>query len=78
MLLTLDEPSRPMRQEAAEAGHYRSEGWGRDFPRIQLCTVGDLLAGAKPDLPPARRTFQQAERIRVGQALQPTLLDSSG
>ena len=46
------------RQEAASAGFYESP-WGR-HPRIQLLTVGELLAGKRIDYP------QTAERIRAG------------
>lgn len=63
LFITLEPTTRPMRDAAAEAEPYYSPYWGRPYPGIQLMTVADLLAGAKPDLPPTRRTFQQAERI---------------
>ena len=54
VLLTLDEPTQPMRTEAASAGFYTSP-WG-SHPRLQIVTVGDLLAGARIDMPPIRQT----------------------
>ncbi len=39
---TLEEPSRPMLTEAASAGYYRSPGWGRDYPRIQILTIAGI------------------------------------
>jgi site-specific DNA-methyltransferase (adenine-specific) len=56
VLITLEEPSRPMRSEAAGAGSYESPGWGRRYPRLQILTVAELLAGRSIDMPPARHT----------------------
>ena len=74
LLITLEPPSAPMRQEAVAAGFYESEGWGRQFPKVQIVTIGELLAGKRPELPPARQTFQQAEFIG-DPVLQPYLLE---
>ncbi len=45
----------PMRTEAASAGFYQSPPWG-NHPKIQLVTVGQLLAGHKLDMPAGGRT----------------------
>lgn len=34
-----------MFSEAVGNGFYHSEGWNRDYPRIQILTVEDLLTG---------------------------------
>ena len=47
VFITLEEPSRDMVTEAASAGHYHSPAWGRDYPRIQILTIAQLLAGAR-------------------------------
>jgi len=49
VLVSFEEPTRPMREEAASAGFYTSP-WGK-HPRIQLLTVADLLAGKGIDYP---------------------------
>ncbi len=50
LLITLKEPTKGMLQEAAEAGFY---SWGSHaYPRLQILTVGELLNGATPKLPP--------------------------
>lgn len=49
VLLSFEEPTAGMRAEAAEAGFYTSP-WGK-HPRIQLRTVGELLAGRGIDYP---------------------------
>jgi site-specific DNA-methyltransferase (adenine-specific) len=52
-----------MLTEAAEKGFYHSPGWNKDYPRIQIITVEDLLNGKTVDLPPNLQTFKQAEKI---------------
>lgn len=52
LFISLEPPTREMRQEAVSAGFYHSDLWGRDFPKIQLCTVGEMLSGGGFDLPP--------------------------
>jgi hypothetical protein len=64
VLITMLEPTRPMREEAAGAGFYTS-AWGKSFPRVQLLTVGQLLAGKGVDMPPLSQvnvTYQRAPR----------------
>jgi site-specific DNA-methyltransferase (adenine-specific) len=65
LFVTLEEPSAPMQLEATTAGVYTSALSGRDYPRIQILTIRELLEGnIRPNLPvlvlPA---FQQAERV---------------
>jgi DNA modification methylase len=53
VLISLEEPTAPMRKEAASAGFYTSP-WGK-HPRLQLLTVDELLTGKGIDRPPAHR-----------------------
>ncbi len=66
IFLSLEEPTREMTTEALKAGIYHSPGWNRDYRRVQLVTIGDLLSGtSKLELPPAERTtFKAAERVK--------------
>ena len=66
IFLSLEQPTKDMEKEAAAAGFYHSPGWNRDYPRIQLLTVGDLLSGAaRVELPPAEfQTFKQARKVK--------------
>jgi len=52
VLLTLEEPTQPMKTEAAEAGFYESPVWQRKFPRIQILTIEEVLSGKQPNIPP--------------------------
>jgi DNA modification methylase len=53
VVLTMEEPTRAMRAEAASGGAYQSP-WGR-HPKLQIFTVAELLGGAKVDAPPSRQ-----------------------
>jgi hypothetical protein len=67
VLITMEEPSQPMRTEAADAGFYHSSGWNKDYPRIQLRTITELLAGKGLDVPPQQATFKEAPKhVRNG------------
>ncbi len=65
LFITLEEPSKPMQVEAATAGAYTSPIDGRDYPRIQVLTIRQILEEhQKPMLPLLLMpTYQQAERI---------------
>lgn len=74
VLITLETPSKAMEAEAAAGGMYHSPGWDRDYPRLQILTIAQLLAGAEVRMPPARGTFKPAPREGPS-AIQPGLLD---
>ena len=61
--VTLEPPSREMLTEAAAAGFYRSPGWQRDYPRLQVLTIEQLLGGAAVKMPPAYAPFKQAQPL---------------
>lgn len=65
VFITLEEPTKPMRTEAWEAGYYHSPGWGQDYPRIQILTIEELLHGAEIKMPPQYGTFKEAQRVRT-------------
>ena len=69
LLVTLEPPTRPMLQEAMSAGVYVPERFpDRQFQRVQIATIEDLLNGAGPDLPRLgladAPTFRRAARRR--------------
>ncbi len=77
LFVTLEEPTKEMKLEADTAGLWRSDMWKRDYPRIQILTIADLLSGKKPQLPPfVMPTYQQAPKL-VAKADQQGLFDSS-
>jgi site-specific DNA-methyltransferase (adenine-specific) len=72
VLISLEEPTQPMRTEAASAGFYDSPGWNRKYPRLQLLTIAELMEGKHVEYPasraPASRgvdvTFKKAPRAK--------------
>jgi site-specific DNA-methyltransferase (adenine-specific) len=62
-LITLREPTKPMLTEAAAAGFYESKEFPGRYPRLQILTIAELLAGKKLEYPTHRdETFAKAER----------------
>ena len=47
LFITMDDPTQPMRSEAAAAGAYTSPWDKRPYPKIQILTVAELLADPK-------------------------------
>ena len=67
VLISMHEPTQLMRAEAASAGFYDSPMWGDGrFPRMQLVTVAELLAGKGIDYPAKKAgsnvTYQPAPK----------------
>ncbi len=76
IFITLEEPTKPMRQEAIAAGFYESSGLEtRRYPKVQILTIEQLLNGDQPDYPrfAAPQTFRKAPRRRRQQGVQQSL-----
>ncbi len=73
VFLTLEPATKPMIDEAASAGYFHSEGWHRDYPRMQILTVEEVLAGKQIEMPPSTGPFKQAEKVSPDNADQNTL-----
>lgn len=73
VLISMQEPTQPMETEAVTAGFYESQVWGRNYPKIQLLTVEELLNGKAIDMPPIRQvsaTFKKAPKSVTKQGNQ--------
>ena len=67
VLISMEDPTKPMQTEAVTTGFFESKTWGKKYPKIQLLTIAELLAGKKIDMPPIRQvgaTFKKAVRHR--------------
>jgi DNA modification methylase len=51
IFISLEKPTKPMVEEAAMKGFYNSP-LGKDYPRLQILTIEDILHGKTPDIPP--------------------------
>ena len=68
VLITMQEPTPPMKAEAAGAGFYHSPYSNKNHPRLQILTVADLLVGKSIDMPAIRQVnvkFKRAEPARI-------------
>ena len=65
VLITLENPTQPMKKEAASHGFYESP-WGSRHPKVQILTVEELLMGKQPDMPSSGdlRTFKKAPKAK--------------
>jgi len=66
VLISMAKPTQAMRKEAASAGFYKSP-WGKDYPRLQLLTIEDLLNKRTIDYPPSQQvnvTLKKAPKAK--------------
>lgn len=64
LFITLEEPTRNMVAEVKATDPYLSPRWNREYPKIQILTIQELLEGAKPELPPKINMFQEAPKMK--------------
>lgn len=74
VLITLQRPTRGMKEEAASSGFYRSP-IAKQYPKIQILTTGELFNGKGIQRPPEGisamdKTFKRAKRFKVKQGEQ--------
>jgi len=74
VFITLEDATKDMKTEAASAGFYHSPNWNKDFPKIQILTIEELLAGAIVQMPPTARTYKKAQKETKQDGTQTTLL----
>jgi len=66
IFITLEPPTAPMQTEAISAGFYHSPGWNKDYPKIQILTIEELLHDKAVAMPPQTQTsvtFARAQKI---------------
>jgi len=73
VLITLEPPTQPMRSEAASGDFYQAP-WGKRYPRLQILTIADLLAGKTVAIPRENVTFKKAPKARSSKPRSSLLL----
>ena len=66
VLIILEPPTSPMKVEALDAGFYHSPIYDKDYPKIQILTIEELLHGKTVDMPPQTQTsvtFAKAPKV---------------
>jgi len=52
-----------MKSEAVIKGFYNSPIFKRDYPKIQIVTIEELLAGVKPNVPTTISPYKEAKPV---------------
>ena len=66
VFITLQPPTSPMKVAAVDAGFYHSPIWNKDYPKIQILTIEDLIKDKTVDMPPQTQTnvtFAKAPKV---------------
>lgn len=67
VLITLEEPSRPMIKDANAAGSYHHAMMGRNYDKIRIVTVKDIIENdVRLDVPTSLEVLRAAQRASTG------------
>ncbi|MCK4445600.1 MAG: restriction endonuclease [Candidatus Marinimicrobia bacterium] len=63
VFISFNEPTIGMRKEEVSTGYYRSTIWNKDYQKLQIITIKELLDGKRIDYPPKTNiTFKKAKK----------------
>jgi site-specific DNA-methyltransferase (adenine-specific) len=66
IFITLEEPTKPMLQEAVLAGDYKVDFFAGEFPKIQILTIEELLHGKKLNIPLWSKSYhKKAKKVEI-------------
>ncbi len=66
LFITLEEPTKPMIEEAVKSGKFKIPLIATEFPKIQILTIKDLLSGKKIILPlGAEPYYKKAKKVEI-------------
>lgn len=74
LFISLEPPTKPMETEAVSRGFYKSPFSGKDYQKIQMLTIEELLSGKKPDIPHSLSPFQLPSKSRKSEAETPKMV----
>ena len=74
ILITMDDPTKAMKDEVRAAGRYKHPLLNREDDRIQIVTVEEILAGRKLDLPMGRNDAVKSAKAVEGEQKQMGLI----
>lgn len=78
VLISLEDVTKPMTTEAASAGFYKSVSWQKNYPRIQILTIAELLSGGGIAYPHVSNvTFKRAPKVSTPEPEQLPLVPPS-
>ncbi len=68
VLITLEEPTGPMVNEAKAAGQYKHEEMGRKYDRISIITIQEIVeSGKRLDIPMSLEVLKAAQRAAASE-----------
>ena len=68
VFITLEEPTRPMIAEAKAVGQYKHEDMGRNYDRISIVTIKDIVDdGKRLEIPMSLEVLKAAQRIMASE-----------
>ena len=70
LFISLEKPTTAMTTEAVSAGLYHSDVWQKDYPRLQIRTIGELLAGNGFEMPPHPPMYRESQRVKSDEGEQ--------
>jgi len=70
ILITLEHPTKPMKEEAIKKGFYKSSILNKNFPKIQILTIEEVLNGEKPQIPYQMSPHKKAESVDTSEKLE--------
>jgi site-specific DNA-methyltransferase (adenine-specific) len=70
VLITLEPATKDMVSEASSVGLYTSSFWQKSYPRLQILTIEQLLAGTQVQMPPETGTFLAAQKVKKAEGQQ--------
>ena len=65
VFLTLEEPTKPMLQEAKKAGKFINPLTDTSFDKLQIVTIKEMIEGARANFPHARAVLNDAKRVKI-------------
>ena len=73
ILVTIAKATRGVTEAINHSGTYTFPVNGAQFPRLQHITISELLQGKRPQLPPMKRPYIQAEKLSGPSPTTPSL-----
>lgn len=73
VFITLEPATSEMIKEAVSTGFYTSPLWQRDYPKIQILSIEELLSGTTLNMPATKGGFKEAPKVKPAGNEQPPL-----
>lgn len=69
IFITLKDCTGPMKKEAINKGYYKSTLYKKEYRKIQIITIEELLDGKRPNTPPIITSYKKAPVVKLDETL---------